>query len=487
DGFQKTLGDASKYTDDRMNQFRNDMMGLLNGTEDKLSKAETSLGQRMSQVDTDVRQALADELAALCERIDKEFTSTRTDMTNFTEAKSQEVKAPLSLDLSDSWLDLAKACGRLEGHHSRSTLPSKVREALLQQDAAMPPWQCQNCQTHCKASAEYCAACGSHWSYKTYAPRHQQSRTRTTSPGRHNQSPRPRRRGKGAQGKGQPQAAKPKEEVVDPPTLRAPALEGLPAPPSALPMAAPKSTTASSSAQVAQSVEKQQLDTLLKVLRTSKAAIPAEAQALLEQYQQSQTEQETKSMHRAVSQQSAAKRELDKLKTARSLYLQQWSQYIAGLAELLKTQIAEQETVMQSFDDKEEQWKAALTKASAELKALTTASGSVQDVDSSDPGEDDHAMQVQEELVEKAIEEERAEAHAKEAQRQQNQKVQATLDALAVQAKAKETEDKRDGSRTPRRQTPQPEPPAPAASGKGGGKAAAADVDKAEAVPGKAR
>ncbi|CAE6936620.1 REL2 [Symbiodinium sp. CCMP2592] len=101
DGFQTTLGDANKYTDDRMNQFRNDMMGLLNGTEDKLSKAESSLGQRMSQVDTDVRQALADELAALCERIDKEFTAARTDMTNFTEAKSQEGKSNLDNQRKD--------------------------------------------------------------------------------------------------------------------------------------------------------------------------------------------------------------------------------------------------------------------------------------------------------------------------------------------------------------------------------------------------
>ena len=31
-----------------------------------------------------LRQALADELAALCERIDKEFTATRTDTAAFS-------------------------------------------------------------------------------------------------------------------------------------------------------------------------------------------------------------------------------------------------------------------------------------------------------------------------------------------------------------------------------------------------------------------
>mmetsp|Transcript_19743 Transcript_19743/g.46021 ORF Transcript_19743/g.46021 Transcript_19743/m.46021 type:complete len:760 (-) Transcript_19743:152-2431(-) len=95
DGLQKCSNDTKGYTDDRMNQFRNDMMGMLNATEDKLSQAETTLGQKLTQVDTDVRKALADELAALCERIDKEFMATRTDMTKFAETKAQEGKANL--------------------------------------------------------------------------------------------------------------------------------------------------------------------------------------------------------------------------------------------------------------------------------------------------------------------------------------------------------------------------------------------------------
>lgn len=128
DGFQKTLGDAGKYTDHRMNQFRNDMMGLLNGTEDKLSKAETSLGQRMTQVDTDVRQALADELAALCERIDKEFTSARTDMTNFTEAKAQEGKSNLDNQRKD--LDDAMAAAAQEVDQKLGDMKALVDKTL---------------------------------------------------------------------------------------------------------------------------------------------------------------------------------------------------------------------------------------------------------------------------------------------------------------------------------------------------------------------
>ncbi|CAE7024684.1 unnamed protein product [Symbiodinium natans] len=128
DGLQKCLGDSKGYTDDRMNQFRNEMMGMVNGTEDKLSKAESSLGQRLSQVDTDVRKALADELAALCERIDKEFMSTRTDMTNFAEAKSQEGKS--NLDNQRKELDDAMAAASQEVDRKLGDLQATLDKTL---------------------------------------------------------------------------------------------------------------------------------------------------------------------------------------------------------------------------------------------------------------------------------------------------------------------------------------------------------------------
>lgn len=96
EGTQRCGNDSKTYTDDRLNQFRTDMMGLLNGTQDEIGQAQAKLSQKVESVDNDVRKALADELAALCERIDKEFQATREDMTKFSETKSQEGKANLA-------------------------------------------------------------------------------------------------------------------------------------------------------------------------------------------------------------------------------------------------------------------------------------------------------------------------------------------------------------------------------------------------------
>ncbi|CAJ1415571.1 unnamed protein product [Effrenium voratum] len=79
EGTQRCGADSKGYTDDRLQQFRAELTGLVKSTEESLTQADTNLSQKMDQVDTDVRKALADELAALCERIDKEFTSTRAE------------------------------------------------------------------------------------------------------------------------------------------------------------------------------------------------------------------------------------------------------------------------------------------------------------------------------------------------------------------------------------------------------------------------
>lgn len=114
EGTQRCGNDSKTYTDDRLNQFRSEMMGLLNGTQDNLSQAQTSLSQKMDDVDNGVREALANELAALCERIDKEFQATREDMTKFSETKSQEGKENLATQrsqLDQAMADAAKEMG----------------------------------------------------------------------------------------------------------------------------------------------------------------------------------------------------------------------------------------------------------------------------------------------------------------------------------------------------------------------------------------
>ena len=135
----------------------------------------------------------------------------------------------------------------------------------------------------------------------------------------------------------------------------------------------------------------------------------------------------------------------------------------------------EQETILTAFDDKEAQWQEALAKASSELQQLT-APGTVHEISESE----DMEIQAAEEQVDKAIAEQQQEEQRREEQKQQNQKVKATLETLRQQAQANADAAKRDGSRTPRRQTSQAtEPGADSKDDK---------VDpKAGAVPGKAR
>ena len=293
----------------------------------------------------------------------------------------------------------------------------------------MAPWQCQQCNAHCKASAEYCAMCGSHWSYKPYAGQWQRAPNRPKSPGRYTQSPRPRRRGrgKGDQAKGKDEQAKGGKGLQQEPATiatssKAPTLEGLPQPPKAAAVSAPKNALAQAASSTTPA--EKQLDALVKALRSSKGQIPQEAQQMLDQLQQTQTQQEAKSMHRAVSQQSTAKKEIEKIKTARALYLQHWSQYIQGLADLLQQQMEEQEAVLTTFDDKEAQWQEALGKASTELQQLTKH-GAPQEI--SDTEAD---MEAAEEQVDRAIAEEQQEEQRREALKQQNQQVKVTLEHL---------------------------------------------------------
>ncbi|CAE7867077.1 unnamed protein product [Symbiodinium sp. KB8] len=222
--------------------------------------------------------------------------------------------------------------------------------------------------------------------------------------------PRRRGRGKGDQAKGKDEQAKGGKGLQQEPATiatssKAPTLEGLPQPPKAAAVSAPKNALAQAASSTTPA--EKQLDALVKALRSSKGQIPQEAQQMLDQLQQTQTQQEAKSMHRAVSQQSTAKKEIEKIKTARALYLQHWSQYIQGLADLLQQQMEEQEAVLTTFDDKEAQWQEALGKASTELQQLTKH-GAPQEI--SDTEAD---MEAAEEQVDRAIAEEQQEAQTR--------------------------------------------------------------------------
>ncbi|CAE7327367.1 unnamed protein product [Symbiodinium sp. KB8] len=270
--------------------------------------------------------------------------------------------------------------------------------------------------------------------------------------------------GKGKKGAGKDAQTDHQQEAQG----KAPLLEALPPPPTATAIAAPKGAPASSS--TTPSPEKQQLDAIFKILRSSRDSIPMEAQNLLDQFQQDQTQQEARSMHKAVSQQSAAKKEIEKIRAARSQYMQQWAQYIQGLADLLQRQVTEQETVLAAYDDKEAQWMGALTKATADLKQMTSTNP-VHEI-----SEDEQDMEA-EDMVDRAIDEEQKITKQREEHLQQSKQLQVTLESIKAQAMSRVEEAKRDGSRTPRRQASH------AAEGQEADKPDAA----AAAVPGQAR
>ncbi|CAE7233802.1 unnamed protein product, partial [Symbiodinium necroappetens] len=131
--------------------------------------------------------------------------------------------------------ELDIACRRLEGHHSQSVLPGRVRAILRGRAEEMPasgklqPWHCGTCQCQNKGNQEFCGGCGSHWQKVTYwsssasqaAPwRPPQGVWQSPASPRRPRSPR-KRAGKGQQG------------------LEAPVAKGAPPPP---PTSSAKST-----------------------------------------------------------------------------------------------------------------------------------------------------------------------------------------------------------------------------------------------------
>eukprot|EP00913_Durusdinium_trenchii_P011440 g10743.t1 len=82
EGIARCGSDSKTYTDDRLNQFRGEMVGLLKGTEDKLMQAQSNLSQK--------------------------------DMTKFAETKSQEGKANLSDQRSQLDTAMAEAAKEVE-------------------------------------------------------------------------------------------------------------------------------------------------------------------------------------------------------------------------------------------------------------------------------------------------------------------------------------------------------------------------------------
>ena len=263
------------------------------------------------------------------------------------------------------------------------------------------------------------------------------------------QSPRPRRRGdqngrgqgpkggKGAKAGGKEQQGKAQVGKGEAPA--APGTDQLPKPPT---VAVPQPVKVQATPSAGPTPERVQLDAILQSLMAAKLPIPPETQALVDQMRRDDIHLNSRSIHRAVSAQTTARKELGNIRTLRANYLQEWAGYITSVTELLDRQIAEQQQLVSDLDDREQTAHDAWLKARADLNRLTK--NGPQCIEDDDP---DEAEAMVEDLIE--VESLRREARAEE--KAKTEELRQALSGLRQQAAEQAASAKRDGSRTPRR------------------------------------
>ena len=107
-------------------------------------------------------------------------------------------------------------------------------------------------------------------------------------------------------------------------------------------------------------------------MRENEAELNPQLRELLAQHQQVDAREEAKVMHRVVASKAAAKKELHKLRAARSNYLQAWSSYLEQVLSTVQAQVEEHTATMVDFAAKEAQWDEALQDATSTLTKLAT-------------------------------------------------------------------------------------------------------------------
>ena len=226
-----------------------------------------------------------------------------------------------------------------------------------------------------------------------------------------------------------------------------PALGGLPKPPGVPSLPTPTSATASTDST--SSAAQTRLDALLGTLRASRDSLPPDLVKMLGDVDAHGAQQEANKLHQAVTDKTAAKKELYKARAAHRSYVQSWSAYLDQLTKVLGEQFTEQEAALTAFAEAETKWTDKLQEATMVLAKL---SGGAQNVDS-----DSEDMQDAGEGRGKNPEEDddpwKTEEAAQDLRKRQQDLMQAPQrrqDKAAAAATTAE-DSKRDGSRTPRR------------------------------------
>ena len=361
------------------------------------------------------------------------------------------------------------AAFRLGGHHSGSVLPSRALQELAARrvfagEMTSTPWQC-GCGSLNKYSAAFCPQCGTAWQARnTASPRRRRDTewsgwesythsTHSAAPWKDSairpSSPRRKRGGWGVQQpKGKPKGApkggksggKGKWETQDT-APSAPQIESLPAAPSATAPPLPRKAVESSGA--APSQEKAQLDTLVSLLAEAGANVPEPVRALVAEHQRSATQNLTRSLHRAVADQSRARAELQKLRANRSLFLEAWKGYIDQLTALLEAQLNDQEAALEKFNTAEIDWLASEREATIAIARMASKDQAL--------SEEDQEMEDGEFRASEAAETEARLQKETEEHQSAGRHLHNALQVARQQAAEHLNRHQREGSRTPRR------------------------------------
>eukprot|EP00439_Symbiodinium_sp_Y106_P026871 s6457_g3.t1 len=159
---------------------------------------------------------------------------------------------------------------------------------------------------------------------------------------------------KGAQSgpKGPPPHAKGRGKAKSDETqASAPSLESLPPAPTAAAPALPRRPSEASSAS---QPEKAQLDHLLSLLAAAGTAIPENVRVLVDEHQKSTAQTHARSLHKAVTERSRARTELQRLRSSRTLAA--WGDYLEQLGAVLEKQLSEQTAILEHFNTSEVEW-----------------------------------------------------------------------------------------------------------------------------------
>eukprot|EP00439_Symbiodinium_sp_Y106_P068011 s758_g11.t1 len=372
----------------------------------------------------------------------------------------------------------------------------------------MQAWKCATCRQSVKASFQYCPGCGGHWSkvadaYEASAPWPRQGGAwwRGNSPrgrahGAHGQWPSPaRRRGKGNQGKAS--EGKPKSGKGPPATEDG---RALPPPPAPQPVATPRDVAGATSMGPA-SGEAQTLQAILGALGRVRDELPPSVKELIDAHATEDTRAEGKNLHRLVSVQTTSKKELLQIQAARRDYMRQWSQFITRLCDSWTDHLKEKDKVLQSFEEKEQQWEKQLAEATAALAKLTVGRAPTHlkekdkvlqsfeekeqqwekqlaeataalakltvgraPTDAISIGSDD--IEEQEEAVNDAIQQEVAQQQFRQATKEREDQITVTLEAAKQAAQAEAALVQTDRERSPRRKSQRGEAGTDGKSGK---------------------